>query len=271
MSFVPSMPPSLEYIIHHTGKLDGKAAEIVTLLGYRRQWSSTSAYGDVCPYLVGGQAKFNTPSTATTYYVNSTSAQDSTAGTGQDRLRITYLDAAGATQTMVASLNGTTAVSIGAGISFVQFMEAYHSVSADRECAGNVTISSINGVATEATTVEMIRAGGNRSQSLRFKVPTGRHAHIIDGHVSTIKLGGASATDHYFNFRGTVFNDLADGVSTSYHYLKGGSMRDGGEWNQDFHYKELPAGAIIKLSDIPSAIADGNVMTAGLDFILMDE
>lgn len=268
---VPTASLPMEYIVRHTGQINGKAAEVVTILGYRRQWSSTSAYGDVCPYLVGGKAKFNTPDIGTTYYAVSTSVQDATGGTGQDRLRMEYLDAAGVTQSMVINLNGTTAVSIGSGISFIQMMEAYHSVSSDRECAGNVTISSINGAATEATTMEMIRAGGNRSQSFRYKIPIGRHAHLIDYHVSAVKLSGGGTTEHTFNVRATVFNDLADGVSTSYHFLKGASISDGGGHSDEFHYKELPAGSILKLSDIPSAIADGNIITASLDFILMDD
>ncbi|HLA08463.1 MAG TPA: hypothetical protein VJ022_13525, partial [Anaerolineales bacterium] len=40
---------------------NGKAAELVTVHGYRRQWSSATVYGDICPYLAGGQANMNTP------------------------------------------------------------------------------------------------------------------------------------------------------------------------------------------------------------------
>ena len=257
-----------EYEVRHTGKLNGKTAEIFTILGYRRQWSSTTSQGDIATYLVGGQLKINTPAVGTTYYINSTSVQDATGGSGVDRLRISYLDSTGAAQTVDANLNGTTAVSIGSGFTFIQMMESWHSTTADREAAGNITISSINGVATEATTMEMIRAGGNRSRSARYKVPTGKHAHLIDYHVSTAKLG-APAT-YEVNARALVFNDSADGIATSYHFLKGVMMVDGAQHTDEFHYKELPAGSIVKLSVIPSSAADGNVVTCSLDMIVVD-
>ena len=48
-----------EYEVRHTGKLNGKTAEIFTMLGYRRQWSSTTSQGDIATYLVGGQLKLD--------------------------------------------------------------------------------------------------------------------------------------------------------------------------------------------------------------------
>lgn len=259
---------SMEYEIRHTGYLNGKKAEIFTMLGYRRQWSSTTLQGDVAAYLVGGRQKINTPAVGTTYYVNSTSVQDATGGTGVDRVRISYLDATGVQQVVDANINGTTAVSIGSGFTFINMMESWHSTTDDREAAGAITISSINGVATEETTMEMIRAGGNRSQSFRFKVPTGRHAHLIDYHVSSTKLG-APAT-YEVQTRALVFNDSNDGLSTSYHFLKGVSLTDGSQWGDEYHYKGLPSGSVVKMSVVPSSSADGNVITGSLDLILMD-
>lgn len=260
--------PSLEYEIRSTGYLNGKVAEVFTILGYRRQWSSTTLQGDVAAYLVGGQQKINTPSVGTTYYVNSTSAQDATGGTGVDRVRISYLDSTGAQQTVDANLNGTTAVSIGSGFTFFNMMESWHSVTADREAAGAITISSINGVATESTTMEMIRAGGNRSQSFRYKVPTGRVAYLIDYHVSSTKQGAAA--QYEVQTRALIFNDAANGLATSYHFLKGASIVDGAQWGDEYHYEKLPAGAIVKMSVIPSSAADGNVISGSLDLIVMD-
>ena len=148
--------------------------KLYSLKGYRRQWASNTLWNDLAAYLVGGQAQLNTPVAATTLYIISTSAQDLTAGTGVDRVRILYLDATGHEHTVTASLNGTTAVSIGAGFTFIQFMESYHSTEANRVAAGAISITSTNGAAAEATTFEQIRAGGNRSQSCNYKVPTGQ-------------------------------------------------------------------------------------------------
>jgi hypothetical protein len=204
----------------------------------------------------------NTPSVGTTYYINSTSAQDATGGTGVDRIRIVYLDASGDQQTTTANLNGTTAVSIGSGFTFIQWMESYHSTTADRIAAGDLTISSINGVATEATTMEMIRAGGNRSQSLRYKIPTGYHGHILDYDVE------ASGTTMDTKLRATVFSD-DDSLSTSYHFLDVASLSSGGTHTADMRYREIPAGAVVKISAIPGAKVAGNRLSGSLHLLVI--
>ena len=258
---------SLEYEVSHTGKTNDKTAELVSIFGYRNQWSSTSVQGDVCPYLVGGQAALNTPSSGTTLYIVSTSAQDAVGGTGVDTLRITYLDASGVQQVTTKTLTGTTAVSIGSGYSFIQWMESYHSVTADRFAAGSLTISSINGVATEATTFEMIRTNTNRSESARYKVPTGKHAHLIDWHASAIKQGASQTYE--ISLRSSVLT--GDGLSNTYHFVDTTAISDGSSHNETLHYKTIPAGGLIKSSVVPSATASGNIVRIGIDFILMDE
>jgi len=240
-----------------------------TLQGYRRQWASSTVYNDVASYLVGGQSAINTPDVSTTYYINSTSAQDTTAGTGVDTVRVTFLDVDGKQQTVTANLNGTTAVSIGAGYTFFQWMESDHSTQVNRVAAGKLTISSINGVATEATTMEAIRAGGDRSQSLRYKVPTGTHAHIHDYHASAVKLGGGS-TNYEVQVRATVWAD--DGtLSNGFHFLRGAYLTDGETTADGFHFREIPAGAVIKMSVIPSATGDGNIITGTVDIAVIDD
>ena len=259
-----------EYAVaNNSAALNGKAAELVTVLGYRRQWSGTTVYGDVCPYLVGGQATMNTPDAGVVQYLVSTSVQDLTAGSGVDRVRITYLDAAGVEQTMDASLNGTTPVSIGSGISFIQMMEAWHSTTAERYSTGNITISSVNGVATESTTVEMIRATHNRSQSARYKVPTGRHAHLIDYHSSVVKLG-AGSEQHDISLLGTVFNNKANGVANTFRMIRGISLSDGNTYSDNCHYKYLPPGTVLKMTNKPTAVGDGNVVKVTFDLLVVD-
>lgn len=250
--------------------LNGKLAEIVTLLGYRRQWASLTAYGDLCPYLVGGQSTMNTPNSGVVQYVVSTSTQDLTAGTGVDRVRISYLDTAGVESTMDVSVNGTTPVSIGSGISFVQMMESWHSTTPERYSVGDITISSANGVATESTTVEMIRATHNRSQSGRYKVPTGRHAHLIDYHVSIVKLTGGGSAQHDVAMSATVFNDRLDGIANTFRQLRGVSMVDGSTFSDNCHYRYLPEGTVIKASNKSTVLADGNIVKFSADLLVVD-
>ncbi len=256
----------VEWEARHTGYIEGKAAEIVSIFGYRSQWSSSSVQGDVCPYLVGGQAAMNTPSSGTTLYIVSTSTQDATGGTGCDRLRVVYLDGSGIQQTGIYNLNGTTAVSIGSGFSFIQWMECYHSVTAERTAVGNITISSTNGAALESTTFEMILTNRARSESMRYKIPSNRHGHLIDYHVSGVKQG--STQQYICSLRGTQFAD--DGLSNTFHFMKTISITDGTAYSEDLHYRELISGCVVKMSVIPSSTAAGNIIRGGFEIIMMD-
>lgn len=239
----------------------GTPARIITIFGIRNQWNSTVLHGDVCAYLVGGQNKMNTPLVGTTYYINSTSAQDLFAGTGVDKVRVIYLDAAGVQQTVTVTLNGTTAVSMGAGFTFIQWMESYHSTIADRLAVGNITISSVNGVATEATTVEMILLDSNRSQSLRYMVPAGKVAYLIDMGLSAI------SANFQTKIRATKFNDN-DAISNTYHFLDDVAIQAATTYVIDEHYKKLPALSVIKLSAIPSAIGAGNRLSGSINLLV---
>ena len=267
MSFIVDQNFGVEYTVAHTGYLSGKPAQLVSLFGYRTQWSSTSVQGDVCPYLVGGQAAMNTPTSGQTLYIVSTSVEDVTGGTGVDRLRVTYLNASGNQQVTIYNLNGLTAVSIGSGFTFIQYMESYHSVTAERVAAGNLTISSTNGVALESTTFEMIRSNANRSESARYKVPTGKHIHLIDWHASAIKQGASQTYE--VALRSTLL--AGDGLANNYHFVDTSAIVDGGDHDETLHYKEIPTGGIIKASVVPSATASGNIVRIGIDFILMDD
>lgn len=256
----------VEWEARHTGYVEGKVADIISVFGYRSQWSSTTTQGDVCPYLVGGQETMNTPTSGQTLYIVSTSAQDATGGTGCDRLRVVYLDASGNQQIGTHNLNGLAAVSIGTGFTFIQWMECYHSVTAERTSAGNITISSTNGAALESTTFEMILAGRARSESMRYKVPTGKHGHLIDYHVSAVKQG--SAQQFLCSMRANMFMD--DGPSNTYHFIKTISIVDGSQYSEELHYKDVPEGVVVKMSVIPSTTVAGNIVRGGFEILVMD-
>ena len=237
--------------------------------GFRRQWASSSAWNDVAAYLAGTQAAVLTPTAGTTYYIVSTSAQDATGGSGVDKVRIVYLNATGHLATKEVTLNGLTAVSVGNDISFVQWMESWHSTTGQRVAAGDISITSTNGAAAETTTVERIRSGGNKSQSGRFKVPTGTHAHLVDYHAGAVKTSGGSA-QYDVELRATIFND-DNSLSNAFHFVRGTYVQDGNNFSDDLHDKEIPAGAIIKLSVIPTSVADGNIFKCIVDVIVVDD
>ena len=164
--------PALLYV-SQDALLDGRAARTYVVLGRRNQgWSSTSVLGDCVQYLDTSQPLMNPVSGATTYYLISDSANDVDGGTGARTVRVTSLPAdAGEEVTQTWTLNGTTAVNIGAGYDFFQFMEV-GSLGTSEVSAGNISISSAAaGLPTVAQTVEYIAAGGNRSLSGRYKIP----------------------------------------------------------------------------------------------------
>lgn len=253
---------SPEYQIAHTGKLNGKTAALYHIMGSRSLgWTSTSIFGDACDYLDTSQALMNTPTTGQTLYLVSTSASDTSAGTGARTVRTIYLDSNGLQQVRTDTLNGTTPVSIGTGYSFIQWMEVA-SVGSNEVPVGTLTISSTNGAATVATTFEKIAAGGNRSLSGRFKVPSDCTAHIVQWYASAI-----SATMDT-RLRATVFMDN-NALSTVYHFMDRVFIGSGLNAGFDVNYRILPAGAIAKISAIPGSAPAGNKLDASFTIICM--
>lgn len=255
----------LEYQANSYGLIGGKSARMVYILGRRDQgWTGTSVLGDVCQYLDTSQALMNTPTTGQTLYVVSTDGNDAAAGTGARTVRVVYLDSSGNQQRVSATLNGTTAVSIGTGFAFIQWMEVL-TVGSGGVCAGNVTVSSTNGVATVATTFEYIKAGGNRSLSCRYKVPTGFSAYLhswkaeaISANMDTRLRADVTADDRVlsagvFHFQSTT-------------YLPSGTT---GPADPELDYLCCPAGSVIKASAIPSSAPAGNRCDVSFDLLLI--
>ncbi len=262
--FPPNGNYSPEYSVQHTGYLSGHEASLYHIMGSRTLgWSSTSVLGDACEYLDTSQALMNTPTTGQALYLVSTSASDAAAGTGAQTVRTVYLDANGLQQVRTDTLNGTTPVSIGSGYSFIQWMEVA-STGSSEVSVGNLTISSTNGAATVATTFEYVKAGGNRSLSGRYKVPSDCHGHLIHWDVSAI--GNTMDT----RLRATVFAD--DGtISTVYHFLDRWFLTSGADATGLLEYRELPANCVVKVSALPGGAPAGNKLDCSFSIILMKE
>lgn len=253
---------SPEFSVQHYKSLLGKDASLYHIMGSRiLGWNSTSALGDACEYLDSSQNSMNTPTTGQTLYLVSTSVNDTAAGTGARTVRIIFLDINGLQQIRTETLNGTTPVSIGSGYNFIQWMEV-DSVGSGSVSAGNITISSTNGAATVATTFERITAGGNRSLSGRYKVPSDCHGHLIHWDIAAI----SNTMD--VRLRSTSFMD-DNSLSTVYHFLDRGFLSSGQTTTQDLEYRELPSDCVIKISAIPGAAAAGNKLDCSFSLIVM--
>lgn len=114
--------------------------------------------------------------------VVSTSAQDSSGGTGMASIRIEYIDSNGAAQTEDINLSGTTPVDTTAtDIAFVNhmFSTAPGSGSTNRVAAGDITIYK---KAAPNTVYNIIKAGGNKDLTIAIRVPDGKTYFINEWH-----------------------------------------------------------------------------------------
>lgn len=253
---------SPEYEVQHSGTLDGKSAKLFHIMGTRSAgWTSTSVLGDACEYLDTSQAAMNTPTTGQTLYLVSTSASDAAAGTGAITVRIVYLDASGIQQVRTDTLTGTTPVSIGSGYSFIQWMEVA-SAGSSGASVGALSISSTNGPATVATTFEYIAAGGNRSLSGRYKVPSDCHGHLLKWDIAAI--GNTMDT----RLRALQFMDDKT-LSTVYHFIDRSFLASGQNSVQSLEYRELPSNCVVKISAIPGGAPAGNKVDCSFSIIVM--
>lgn len=247
-----------------SGYLNGKAASVVYVLGRRDNgWSSTSVLGDVAQYLDTSQALINTPTSQQLYLVSTNAADDGEpAGTGAQTVRVVYLNDAGTQTVATYTMNGTTPVSAMADATFIQWMEVA-TVGSNSVSVGNIALTSTNGVATVGTTFEFIKAGGNRSLSARYKVPTGYTAYMHIWNTYAI-----SATMDV-RLRTNVFADDRALSDTAQHFQATSYLASGQNSAGELDFLKCPAGSVIKASAIPGGAPAGNRCDVNFDMLLV--
>jgi hypothetical protein len=264
---LPTLATPVELRVAQTSLLGGKVAQNVNIMGRRTVFSGTTPFQDVATYLIGGQAALSLTVAATQYFIVSTSAQDAVGGTGMRAIRITYLDGSGNTQTVTPTLTGTTKVNLGTGFSAIQWMEAATLGSAtSAACVGNVAIfSGAGAAAAEATTIEQILAGGNRSLSGRFKVPTGYSAFLTGW---TANAPGNQSMD--CRLRADCFSDDRTLSAGIFHFQDTAFMAAGSApHDSPLPYLKCPAGTQIKLSCYPGATSGTPRVDATFELLLV--
>lgn len=241
----PSAPPELTAA--SLGLYGTKAASIVSVLARRTTFNSATTFQDVCQFLVGGQNLYVAPVVGTTYYAASTSANDVAGSAGVSKVRLISLDATGLQQVTSVTLNGTTAVSIGSGYTYFQWMESSEMGTAGIVAAGDITISSVNGVATESTSHLLIKAGANRSMDGKYRVPTGYTAYQVEWYSAAINQ------DMDTRIRATCFNNDRTASPGIFHFQDTMNLAAGQNQHQPLNYLTLIAGVDVKMSTIPKA------------------
>jgi hypothetical protein len=242
----------------------GSISRNVFIMGSRSLgWENTSSLGDACDYLNTSQSRLNTCTAVDDLNIVSSSGNDTnTAGTGARTVQIVYLDAAGLETSVTVALNGSTPVNLGTGFTAIQWAEVA-SVGSSTVSEGIITIykGATNNV---ANTLERIAAGGNRSLSGRYKIPSDCNGYLHNFSASAI----GNTMD--VRLRADVLtygNVLSEGV---FHFLDRAFLASGVEDTYPHEYIKLPPGATVKISAIPGAAAAGNKLDCDFSILLID-
>lgn len=243
--------------IARTGLYMGKVAKSFNLLGRRAGFTSTSIYNDVKEYDNSVAAIPNLSNS--TLDIISSSASDTSAGTGVRTVKVTYIDNSNnLVESAAITLNGTTLVtSVLTGVNAVLWMET-STAGSGGVAAGNIRLR-INGGTVE---VEQITAGGNKSRGGFFMIPTG-----YTGYITSLQ-GTAVGTTQDILLRATV-NTLDRTISTVYHYVDNLFLISGQTDKSEFHSLKLPALSKVKVSTISGATPVANRADVSFNLILI--
>jgi hypothetical protein len=192
--------------------------------------------------------------------ISSSSAADTSAGTGIQTLDVHYLDPNGDEQEETVTMNGTTPVNtVATDIDFIQWIHA-KTVGTGGVSAGNISVEDTGG----AVIYEYIEAGGNQSLSAKYKVPNNKTGYVVGWQASgitkkidlrlraTVERFDRSIIPGVFLFQDIlVLNDATSG------------------WIPFLVPLKMPSGAVIKLSGISSAA--GGDGAGQFDIMIVDD
>lgn len=108
----------------------------------------------------------------------STSANDTSAGSGSQQVNVHYIDAAGNEATEIVTMNGVTPVNtVATNIRFVQYMHTQRVAALGNVAAGDITIYRTGDA---ARIYNVIKTGGNISLNAHRMVPAGKTFHATN-------------------------------------------------------------------------------------------
>ena len=157
----------------------------------------------------------------------STSANDSSSGTGAQQVTINYLDSSFNTHSETITLNGTTAVNtVGTNYAYIESMQ----VSQVGSGGGNVgTIEIFTTTGGGGTVWGSIAAGDNQTFWAHHYVPSGYTCYILGMTCGGTVAAGQTNLNHFGNPSSSNIPELQIGV-TIVHVA-------GGTWDHDY---EIP-------------------------------
>lgn len=164
---------------HLEPKFSADAYELELARGNARDTELFGAFGEVIlsgaatnqMVWPGPTARHPYSSTGVAGTIQSSSANDTAAGTGIQAVQVHYIDVNGYEQSATLNLNGVTGVNLPENFKFIQCVHA-DQVGSGLVAAGNITITS-GGV-----TYSYVKAGDTRCTSASRYVPTGKRLII---------------------------------------------------------------------------------------------
>lgn len=231
---------TLTEIVSITGKLYDKTAYAFNIAGRRAGFTSITLSNDIKEF-DNAVADFPVLSASTLDIISSSANDTNSAGSGVRQVKVVYINSSNVlVESAPISLNGTTLVtSVLTGVNEVLWMETY-SAGSGAVAAGNIRLR-INGGTVE---VEQITAGGNKSLSARFMVPTGHTAYIPNWRAHAVN------NDQNVSLKATV-NTLDRSLSTVYSIISSADV--GSNANSStmlLPFMKLPALSRVRVSTI---------------------
>jgi hypothetical protein len=176
--------------------------------------------------------------------VVSTSAQDSSGGTGMASIRIEYIDGNGAAQTEDINLSGLTPVdTVATDIAFINhmFCTLAGSTSTSRVTAGDIKIYK---KAAPNTVYNIIKSGGNKDLTIAIRIPANVTYFMNEWHCS---VAGNKPTA--VRLRSTDWNGVLYNGDDPVFIFKDTAFIAEGNFDRDFNPPlPIPGGSTIKVS-----------------------
>lgn len=241
--------PDLVQTIQLSGKWWGKTAIVYRILGRRAGFTSTSVLNDVVEF-ANGTAAIPVLTGVEPLELVSSSAQDAAAGTGVKSVKLTYIDSTNnLVESAAISLTGVTPVALGFTMLQPLWMESVApgsgaSVAENTVAAGNIRLRIVAG----SVECEQITAGGNKSLSARFMVPTGYTAYVSSWESHAIN------NDQDMRMRAQV-DTVTRALMALYHFIDTDYLPSNTGSSSEPPFMKIPALSKIKVSTISAGTA----------------
>lgn len=224
--------------INLTGFYRGKIAKVFQILGRRTTFANNTSFHDLTD-ITSANNLFPSVTSAESLEVVSSSANDTNAGTGVNSVSVIYIDSSNNLATANITMNGTTPVAAGFTANEIISMES-QTVGSNLVAVGTITLRKVTG----AIQLEQITAGGNRSLSAKFMIPSGYSGYLVGGNFAAI-----SQTQD-FRLRATV-NTFDRSLSNIYKFQHNYFLSSGANSGDlTFDFMKLPQLARVKVSTI---------------------